>query len=183
MQDPFNPQSGYAVPKTEKKYLSFEEGDTEFMPLASPIIGYEYWNTAGKPARSATPFDEVPDDIRIGKDGKPEPIKHFWALPVWDFNERARIRVKVLEITQKSIMKQVIALTKNPKWGSPVLKYSMTVTRDDSGDITQYSVMPNPVGDLPTVITTEWERVQADGFDITRMYTGGDPFINTGKVD
>lgn len=175
--DPFNPNSGYEVPKTEKQYLSFEEGATEFMPVQGAITGYEYWNTAGKPVRSHTAFEEMPEDIRIDtKTGKPEKIKPFWAFPVYDFNPKAVIKIKVLQITQKTVMKQMLALIKNPKWGSPVLKYSLTVTRDDSGDITAYSVMPNPMAEMPEEVAAAWEKALAGGFDINRLFTGGDPF-------
>lgn len=180
--NPFDKNSEYKVPKAEGNYLKFEEGDTEFIPLASPILGYEYWNTAGKPVRSAEAFDEMPEDIRIDqKTGEPEKIKHFWAFPVYDMTPTAMVKVKVLEITQKNVMKGLRNLATNAKWGNPVLKYSITVTRDDSSTPTTYTVMPNPTK-ITEDITNAWERAQANGFDITRLYTGGDPFKDTSNV-
>lgn len=174
--NPLDPTQEYSVPKTEKQYLSFEEGETEFLPLAGAITGYQYWNKAGKPVRSSEAFDEVPDDIRDGKDGRPEKIKHFWAFPVWDCSPKAVIKIKVLEITQKTIMKSILSYTRNAKWGSPVMKYSLTVNRDESGDITAYTVMANPIGDIPNEVVEKWDMAKANGFDLTRLYTGGDPF-------
>jgi len=174
--NPLDPQADYSVPKTEKQYLSFEEGETEFLPLAGAITGYEYWNEQGKPVRSSEPFEEMPDDIRIGKDGKPEKIKHFWAFPVWDCSPKATIKIKVLEITQKTIMKAILSYTRNSKWGSPVMKYSLTVNRDESGDITAYTVMANPISEISEEITRKWEEAQVNGFNINRLFDGGDPF-------
>jgi hypothetical protein len=174
--DPFNPTSDYQVPKGEKGYLKFEEGDTEFLPLQSPILGWLYWNTAGKPVRLKEQPDGIPEDIRIGKDGKPEPVKHFWALAVFDMTPGARRPIKVLELTQSSIMKAIRTYTKNPKWGSPVLKYSFTINRDESGDITRYTIMANPAQEIGQDIRDAWEAAQAAGFDIERLFTGGDPF-------
>lgn len=182
--DPFNPDSSYKVPKAEGKYLQFAEGETEFMPLASPILGYAYWNTQNKPVRSAEPFEELPEDIRIDpKTNEPEKIKHFWAFPVYDLTPGATIKVKVLEITQKTVMKQIVALTKNAKWGRPVLKYSITVTRDDSQSPVAYSIMPNPVTEVTQEIIRAWESTLNKGFNIKRLYTGEDPFEGGADVD
>lgn len=172
--NPLDPQEEYSIPKTPTLYLKFEENETgtEFMPLDSAIVGWEYWNTEGKPVRSPEPFDETPEDIRKNN-GKPEPIKHFWAFPVWDFQDK---KVKVLEITQKTIMTAIRDYTKNPKWGKPIMKYSFTVKRDDSGDITRYSIMANPSDTIDLQIEEAWDTAKEQGFDITRLYDGGDPF-------
>lgn len=175
MSNPLDPKEDYSIPKSPSMYMKFEESEdgTEFMPLASAITGYEYWNVDNKPVRSAEAFDEIPEDIKK-KDGKPEPIKHFWAFPVWDFADK---KVKVLQITQKTIMTAIRDYTRNAKWGSPIMKYSFTVKRDDSSDITRYTTMANPSD--PTIdyaITEAWEQAVQNGFDITRLYEGGDPF-------
>jgi hypothetical protein len=173
-QDPLDPKSDYVVPKGDTKYLKFEKGETEFMPLASAIVGFEYWNTEEKPVRSEEEFKGVPDDIRKDKDGTPSKIKAFWAFPVWDFSSKS---VKVLQITQKTIMTAIRNYTKNAKWGSPIMKYSFTVTREGDGFDTEYSIMANPTE--PTIdyaVTEAWEQAIENGFDITRLYDGGDPF-------
>lgn len=170
--NPFDPNAEYDVPKAESRYLKFEEGEVEFLPLDSAILGYEYWNLENKPVRSAEPWEEMPADIREEKDGR-KVIKHFWAFPVWDYESES---VKVLEITQKTIMKALRNYAKNPKWGNPVLKYSFTVTRDDSESITRYNVMANPAQEISPEITEAWQDLKDNGFDITRLYTGDDPF-------
>lgn len=173
--DPLNPSTQYNVPKSESKYLKFEEGATEFMPLASAIIGWEYWNLDGKPVRVTEKPEEIPVDIRRDqKTGQPETIKHFWAFPVI---ECATGKVRVLEITQKTIQKAIRDLTTNPRWGSPIQRYTITVKRDDSTTPTTYSIMPNPFESVtPQAWLDEWHRVKQAGFDITRLFRNGDPF-------
>jgi hypothetical protein len=172
--NPLDPTAEYTVPKGDTKYLKFEKGETEFMPLDSAIVGYEYWNLDNKPVRSAEEFKTTPSDIRTDKDGSISKIKHFWAFPVWDFQDK---NVKVLEITQKTVMTAVRNYTKNAKWGSPIMKYSFTVTREGDGFDTEYSIMANPAeATIDYAITDAWEQAKADGFDITRIYEGGDPF-------
>lgn len=180
MNDPFNPESGYEAPKGDSKYLKFEKGTTKFMPLASAIVGYEYWNTEGKPVRLTEKPETLPADLRNDpRTGKPESIKHFWAFPVFDY---ADSRVKVLEITQKGIQTTILEHARNPEWGSPVLRYSFTVKRDGDGLDTEYTVMANPAPvQIPTEIVTAWEQARADGFDINRLFTGGDPFSADGN--
>jgi hypothetical protein len=176
MDNPFDPQSEYKLPKGDSKYLKFEKGvQTEFLPLASAAVGYEYWDNLGKPVRLTEKPDQLPDNIRVGADGKPEPIKHFWAFPVFDFNDR---KVKVLEITQKTIMSAILSYSRNPKWGNPVLAYSFTVNRTGDGFETEYTTMANPKEEVSPDIHDAWAATKAAGFDITRLFNSGDPFTS-----
>lgn len=181
MKNPLDPQEDYNVPKGDSKYMKFEKGETEFMPLDSAIVGYEYWNTEGKPVRSEEEPKTTPANIRVDNEGQPEKIKHFWAFPVWDFKSK---EVKVLEITQKTIMNAVRNYTKNAKWGSPIMQYSFTVTREGDGFDTEYTVMANPKEEtVDHAINDAWEQAKVDGFDITRLFDGGDPFGVEKKTD
>lgn len=171
-QEDFIP-SGYEIPKSPSKYTKFEEGkDTEILPLASIIFGFEYWNKEGKPVRIHEMPEQYPADIRAEKDGSFK-IKPFWAFPVWNFSEKM---IQITQITQKTIMESIQALARNPKWGNPVKKYSITITREGEGLDTKYTVMPNPVEAISEDIMGKWFDVQGAGFDITRLFTGGDPF-------
>lgn len=172
--DPFDPQSDYSVPKGDSKYLKFEKGQTEFLPLSSPIVGYEYWNHDNKPVRIRE-YEGSPSNlkgIRAEEDGRYR-VNHFWAFPVID---AADGKVKVLEITQKTIQGDIRAYTKNPKWGSPVMKYTFTVNREGDGFETKYTVMANPASDIPEKWVAEWDRVQKAGFSLEELFDGGDPF-------
>lgn len=174
MTNPFDPTSDYNVPKGDSKYLKLEKGQTEFLPVDSPIIGYEYWTNDNKPVRikDAPKNPAHLPDIRQEDDGRCR-VSHFWAFPVIDVADG---RVKILELTQKTIQGDIRAYTKNEKWGSPVMKYTFTVSREGDGFDTKYTVMANPLSEIPQEWTDAWEQVKADGFDLTVLFEGGDPF-------
>src|SRR3990167_8970995 len=107
---------GYEVPQKKGNYYKFVEGDNRFRILASPILGYEYW------------VDNKPVRVRMGEKlplPEAEGAKHFWAMPVWNYEES---RVQILEITQKGIKKSIAALSRDEDWGTP-LEYDIAVTR------------------------------------------------------
>lgn len=178
--NPFDPQAEYQVPKGDSKYLKFEDGQTEFLPLDSAIVGYEYWTHDNKPARLVEKpegqISELPN-IRAERDGTYQ-CKHFWAFPVIDCVDG---KVKILEITQKSIQKDIRAYIENAKWGSPVLKYTITVNREGKNLDTEYNVMANPASEIPAEWIEAWEKVKAQGFDMNAFYKNGDPFDPEGK--
>lgn len=165
--------SGYEPPKQSSGYMSLEDGANKFLILASAIIGWEYWNTAGKPVRLDHEPEETPADIRRNDEGKPEKIKHFWAFPVWSFEDE---RVQILELTQTTIMREITALVKNEEWGTPVMAYPITVTREGKKLDTKYTVTPSPAKPVSEEVKKAWEETQAKGFDLTRLFEGGNPF-------
>lgn len=174
MTNPLDPTTQYNVPKGDSKYLKFEKGQTKFMPMASAIVGFEYWTEDNKPVRIA----EAPDNpstlpgIRQEDDGRYK-VSHFWAFPVIDIADG---KVKVLQITQKSVQGTIREYVKNEEWGDPVQKYSFSVTREGDGFDTKYTVMANPAKELPAEYSEAWRDAESNGFDITRLLDNGDPF-------
>ncbi len=170
--------TNYKVP-VSGNYMKLEDGDNELLVLDSVILGYLYWNKEDKPVRLKERPAAIPEDIRYETDdqtgqSKPDKIKHFWAFPVWNVAGQC---VQVLEITQKGIMGGLQALAQNEKWGDPILNYSITISRKGQGFDTEYTVVPNPKEPVPAEILAAWDSVKAAGFDITRLYDGGDPFV------
>ena len=154
----------YEAPESESNYMRFKkEGTYTFRVLGSAIVGWEYWTKENKPVRSKTPFEDVPEDAKLNR-GQFQP-KHFWAFLVYDYGAK---KVKILELTQKTIMGPLKAFVDNPKWGNPT-GYDIAVTRRGMGlDDTEYTVIaephsPSPVTTIPTI-------------DLTELYVGGDPF-------
>lgn len=164
---------GYEAPKASSGYMSLEKGTNKFLILDSAIIGFEYWNLSGKPVRVKSEPEETPVDIRREEDGKPERIKHFWAFPVWNFEDE---KVQILEITQTTIMREITALVKNEDWGSPVMTYAITITREGDKLTTKYTVTPSPAKAVAKDVKDEWDEVKAKGFDLNRLFGGGNPF-------
>lgn len=163
----------YEPPKASSGYMSLEQGANKFLILDSAIIGYEYWNISGKPVRIHEMPEEEPQDIRRDDNGKPEKIKHFWAFPVWNYEDE---RVQILELTQTTIMREINALVNNDDWGSPVQSYAITISREGEKLTTKYTVTPSPAKEIPQEVLNAWEDTKSRGFDLTRLYEGGNPF-------
>lgn len=164
---------GYEVPTAETGYMRWEEGENKFRILASPILGYEAWNEVkgedGKKKRAPLRF-RMEAQIPIDELDEPEKVKHFWAMPVWNYSLK---RVQILEITQKGIQRTLRALAKDKEWGSP-LGYDVSVVR--SGQTiqdTEYETIPSPPKPLAKEIKEAYERAT---INLEALFDGENPF-------
>jgi len=153
----------YEVPASKGNYMKFQEGANRFRILSSPIIGYEWFEEkedgTKKPVRVAM-------GVTLPKlDG----IKHFWAMPIWDYEEE---KVKILEITQKGLMTSIKALASDEDWGSPV-NYDLVVTREGKSMDTKYSLNPKPAKELSGEIIIAFKEAHVD---LDALFRGEDPF-------
>lgn len=171
---------GYEAPKAQSGYMSLEQGNNKFLILDSAIIGYEYWNTENKPVRMKEEPKDKPKDLRKNDKGEDSKIKHFWAFPVWNFEDG---RVQVLEITQSTIQREITNLVNNDDWGTPIMTYAITIHREGEKLTTNYTVTPSPAKEIPEEIVKTWEEVKGRGFDLSRLYAGGNPFSDESKED
>ena len=160
MSEDFMPE-GYEVPSSSN-YLKLQPGDNKFRIVSKPIIGWLDWDEK-KP-------------LRFHMQNKPQasidpakPIKHFWAMSVWDYKSN---KVSILEITQKTIQTAIEGLARNTDWGTP-LNYDLTVTKTGSGMDTEYSVIPIPPKPLPEEIQTVILGTQVN---LEALFEGKDPF-------
>lgn len=167
----------YAVPTSDSKYMKFEQGDNKFRVLEKPIFGWEGWiEEAGKRTPARFRMDQKPTDLRRFDKQR---VHHFWAMPVWNFQAKA---VQVLQITQNGIQKAIEALARNEDWGSP-LGFNITVKREGEKLDTEYFVNPSPHSEVPEDAAVAFARAKKEGFDITRLYEGGDPFSAEAKTE
>ena len=171
------------TPPTENtgRYMKLKDGANRLRILGSPLIGYEAWTYDKKPVRTPLnkPFTTVDlDGFKDGLNG--EKVVQFWALPVYNFEDR---QIQVLVFKQKTIMRELTMLSKSEDWGSP-LDYNLTINRIKEGDKISYSVQPAPPKANPKILVDEWNELQKN-FDLEALFTGGDPFnpgnANTGQ--
>jgi hypothetical protein len=156
--------SDYKIPVTSN-YLKITEGEHIFRALSSAIVGYEYFNKENKPVRSETPFEDTPEDMKLGSK-----INPFWAFIIWNYDLK---RIQILNLTQKTIMQPLQALIRNPKWGNPK-NYDITITRKGTGmNDTEYAVIPNPHSPVDENVAAELAK---KNIDLTLLYQGADPF-------
>lgn len=167
-----------AVEVTKSAYMKFEDGENRFRALAKPVTGYEYWvDSKGEIQDSTMPRTQgetyKPVRVKKGIMMKPDEAgnsKHFWALPVWNYKTA---RVEVLEITQKTVQKQLAALVYNDEWGSP-LNYDVQVIKEGQKLDTKYSVIPTPKKPL----TEEQKKaIEETPVNLEALFVGGDPFL------
>jgi hypothetical protein len=156
----------YDVPSASDKYYKFKPGDNRFRIMSSPLMGTLGWcnkKPVRKPMNVTIDTNEVDD---------PSENKHFWAMVVYDYESK---KAKVLEITQKGIMKSLKALANDKDWGSPVGTngYDIVVAKSGDGMETEYNVTPKPKKKLEDGI----EKYVTDmGINLEALLTGADPF-------
>ncbi len=158
----------YNIPAEEGGYMRFKKGENLFRILASPIIGWETWEDTKEGRR---PIRKRMDDPFVVNDVDPEEVKHFWAMPVWNYTAK---RVQILEITQKTIQKVIKQLARQKAWGSP-LGYDIDVIREGEGMETRYNVVPSPPKDLDPEIDKVFKAMT---LNIEALYDGDDPFAD-----
>jgi len=131
---------GYETPVNVGSFMKLEDGANLIRIVSHAVPGYEYWDVDNKPHRSKVKWEIQPTDIRLTKEGKPTPIKHFWQMLVYNYKLGA---VQSLELTQATIMKSIKSLVENPAWGNPQ-DYDISIDKTGKDLLTKYSVIPNP---------------------------------------
>lgn len=139
------------------EYFKVLDGKNKVRVLSDAITGYVYWNNQGKPVRTHNHPGE-PQDIRLNDDGKPDRVKFFWAVVVWDY---AGERVAVWEIPQASLQDQIQALAEDEDWGHPN-QYDLSVTRSGKGLDTKYSIVPGQKKPISGEIGLAYESANID---------------------
>lgn len=168
MGKPFLPP-GYKAPAGSSDFMKLQEGVNRFRIMGEARIGWEGWKD-GKPFRREgieqnITEDEVDTDDKFGKD-KPK-INHIWVFPVFDYVDK---KMKIFQITQKTIMKAISGLVTDPDWGDPT-KYDIGITRVEGKRVT-YAVTAYP----PKPVSKEVLTAQKESkIDIDQIFKeGGD---------
>lgn len=167
----FLPNDYTDLPFSSSDYMKLEEGVNSIRILSHAVIGWKYWTIKNIPVRSKTSFDEMPADIKTDNDGKKK-IQHFWAFVVWDNHDE---KIKVFELTQKTIMVAIKGLIDNPKWGDPH-KYDIVINKVVNGGKTSYTVQAEPpIGEPDQKILDAYSQCN---IDLSKLFTGESPFLD-----
>lgn len=175
MSDFFD-DTNYQVPEKASGYMKFKNGENRIRILGTfsegtAIKGWEYWVTKEDGTRMPV-RKRMDEKISLGDIEENEKVKHFWALPVWNYQEE---QVQILEITQKSIQKAITALAKDKDWGSPT-KYDIVITRSGEKLETEYQIQPKPAKDASVEILGAYRHMS---IDVSQLFLGEDPFKET----
>jgi len=163
--DSFMPD-GYELPQSGGNYMKFQDGENKIRILSKPIVGWLDW-------KDKTPYRfqmKQKPDKPLGKD----PIKHFWAVIVWNYNDQA---VQILEITQQTIQAAIQNLSKDEDWGTP-FAYDLKITKKGKSLETTYSVVP---GQKKPVSDEIQKAALEKPCNLEALFTGADPWVVTDK--
>lgn len=182
-KDGFLPD-GYS-PSTKGEFMKLGEGANNIRILSKPLIGKLYWvspdgvvREKGKGEKGDKPYrieytQELPKEVFEFQ------TKEFWAMKVWDYKDES---IKILEITQASILRSLYEFVNDAKWGD-LRKYDINIKREGSGIDTKYFVMPSP----PTILTPEIKDAsESSEIDLNSLLTPvdtADPFEGMDVVD
>jgi hypothetical protein len=161
----FLPQ-GYETPKGNSSYMKLEKGDNKFRIMSKPLLGWVDWDDK-KPVRF-----KMADKPTAPIDPK-KPLKHFWAMIVWDYKAE---QVRILELTQNSIQSAIKGLVNDADWGAPY-SYDIKVVRTGDGMDTEYQVNPVPHKPMSNEMMNAFI---AKPIQLDLLITGEDPFAPKG---
>lgn len=170
----------YVIPIPPSDYMNYRDGANPFRILSSAITGYEYFNTDNKSVRSKTQFNDIPTDIKVGKDGKIK-ISHFWAFVVWNpqaeefkdelGNRTYKGRIQILKVTQSTIQRAMKIKIDNRKGDAK--GYDFIITKTGDGLDTEYDV---DVSDNSPINPEIEAAYNAKSVNLEALYEGKDPF-------
>ncbi len=157
----FLPQN-YEAPKMSNFYMKFQDGENKFRILTAPVLGWEDWNDK-KPVRYQ--FNQKP----IKSIDPKKPVKHFWAMVVWNYNEE---QIQILHLTQASIRKTIETLCKKEGWGAPYF-YDIEITKTGKDMDTEYQVVPVPHKKVSNQVITAFNERKCN---LEAVFDNLDPF-------
>ena len=128
----FYPQ-GYKLPQASNHYMKLNDGENKFRMLSKPIVGWEDWDQK-KPIRFK--MDKKPESSIDPK----KPVKHFWAMIVWNYQEE---QIQILQLSQATVRSQIDGLINDKDWGSP-FDYDLKIIKSGEKTDTEYKVNPLP---------------------------------------
>jgi hypothetical protein len=166
--------TNYEVPTKSGSYMRFTDGINRIRILGSAIVGWEGWKTQNDGSRK--PIRKRMGESLSATDVDDEQIKHFWAMPVYNYQEE---KIQILEITQKSIQKAIKALVADKDWGSPI-HYDLVITKTGQKLDTEYQVQPKPAKPLTDGILRVYKDME---IHLEHLYEGKDPFESLGSSD
>jgi hypothetical protein len=145
------------IPSGSSQFAKFQDGKNRFRVLSDMVQGFEGWKNK-KPFRHEGAECRISDDqVDLNQNGFPN-INYFWAMVVWDYSDK---QIKVLEITQKTIMKVLKDLEDSADWGD-LKNYDIEINKAKVGDKTTYTTLGVPPKPLAPEIAQAYEESDVD---------------------
>lgn len=171
------------TPASKSEFMKLVEGSNNIRILSKPLIGKLYWvspegvvRERGRGEKGDKPYrvnykTKLPDNVLDLH------VKEFWMMQIWDYKAGC---LKVLELTQASILNSLNEFVKDEKWGDP-RAYDINLKREGSGIETKYFVMPSP----PTILAPEIKDALMESTIDLESFLTSDPFegMDIGKEE
>jgi len=147
----------------------------------------EYWTIWGEMDGQKKPFrfPDVPSpsdvEIELGDFKQREKLdgsgleqpKFAISLFVFDYASES---IKVLELTQKGLIKELDQVSQEEDYAN-LSEWDFTITRTGLQLNTEYKLRPAPrKKGFDEKIAEAWSAAKEDGYDLTRLIGGGNPF-------
>ena len=98
-----------------------------------------------------------------------EKPKEFFAMIVWNYGSE---QISILEVTQQSIIGEIVSLANDEDWGDPK-EYDISIVKTGEGMETRYNTVPKP----KKAQTKEIQQAFADAeINLMALFSGDDPF-------
>tara|TARA_A100000171_G_C2098604_1_gene128446 strand:+ start:500 stop:1102 length:603 start_codon:yes stop_codon:yes gene_type:complete len=154
-----------------------------------PFMFYELWGNDVNDPQKRKPFrfSEEPTNediaVKLGddfvrsltRDGKgPEACKIAQAVPVYNYDME---RVQVFSWTQKTVTQALDNISQLEDYEDSMTECDFYLSRDGEGTDTRYTVQAAPKKKaMAKTVDESWDAAQDEGFDLSRLIDGGDPF-------
>ena len=130
------------------------------------IRGMVGWGTDSEGNRKP---DRTPAGEKVDNSKYEEKAKEFFAMIVWNY---ASEQISILEVTQASIIGEIVSLANDEDWGDPK-EYDISIVKTGEGMETRYNTVPKP----KKAQTKEIQQAFADAeINLMALFSGGDPF-------
>lgn len=158
---------GFEKLKSIKPYINIiklPEGEHRFRIVERPIAGWIDWKD-NKPLRFR------PDSKPANSVDAEKPMRPFWALHVWDYQQNGLF---IMEVTQSSIRKALENYALSEDWGD-LTGYDIKIKKTGSNKETKYEIIPIPPKPVSKEIkdATSSMRIRLEA-----LYEGKDPWTD-----
>ena len=182
-------ESGFAKPSGGGNYLRLSnvaEGDKlRFTILGdNSLVGHQVWIDGpekGIPLNfkdfpSASDIEERAAELGGKARAESEPRK-FMAFAIWNYEDQ---KVQLFQFTQTSIATPLIAYLSDEEIEAETELYDFVLSATGTGLDKRYSVTALPgrrrKADVNKQVEAAWGEAMGEGFDLTRLFSGADPF-------
>ena len=125
---------------------------------------------------SASDIEERAAEVG-GRVRKDEEVKKFLAFAIWNYEDE---KVQLFQFSQASIATPLIAYLSDEEIEAETELYDFVLSATGSGKEKRYNVTALPgrrrKADVNKQVEAAWGEAMGEGFDLTRLFSGADPF-------